>query len=293
MNLVSRIWTHPANRNHKWAGLTRLIRWQFHKRIIGNAFTFEYHGFKMRGHMDSHSVSAAFYFAGLPDWWEMRFAQDYLRPGDKFLDVGANVGLYTLLASALIGDDGHVDAFEPAEVPASRLQESLDQNSISHIAQVHRFAVTNHSGQVQFGFSHNDCQAHVRQSNESNEQSAKVPAILLDDFCGDTQYAMGKLDIEGHEPMALEGASKMLSCGNPPVLQIEMAGYSQLYGVTTAALIARLFDIGYDCLYYIPDERILAPAPRPWELGLDNVLAVHSPQRELVERRLNSQISSR
>jgi hypothetical protein len=97
---------------------------------------------------------------------------------------------------------------------------------------------------------------------------------------------MAKFDIEGHEPLALAGASGMLAEGNPPVMQIEMAGYSKLFGVPTAELIQRLDGADYQCLRYDPTRRQLSDASRPWEMSLDNVLAVFRPARQAVEARV-------
>ncbi len=244
------------------------------------------------GFRDSHSMSAAYYFSGYPDWWEMRFMQDYLRPGDRFLDVGANVGVYSIFAAALVGADGQVDAFEPASIPANRLQQAIELNQLGGRINVHRLAVSDKTGSVEFGFAADDCQSHVRRNGEEAGDSISVPAVRLDEYCAGRTYAMAKFDIEGHEPLALSGASGMLANGNPRVMQIEMAGYSKLFGVSTSEFVQRLTDVGYDCFYYEPESRRLINAPRPWEMQLDNVLAIFRDGRELVEQRLATPLQS-
>ena len=286
IEMFQTIWNHPANSANRWAGLGRYARWQLNKRVVRRPIEFPYHGFVLPGYLDSHSMSAAYYFAGLSDWWEMRFICDYLREGDLFLDVGANVGLYSLLAAARVGGSGHVDAFEPADIPARRLQEAVDRNDLGKIISVHRFAVTDRNGYVDFGFADDDCQAHVRRIDEHDDSTVKVPAVRLDEHCAGRSYAMAKFDIEGHEPLALAGAAQMLAVGNPAVMQIEMAGYSKLFGVPTSELIGWLDDVGYDCTYYDPKTRELRPASRPWELPIDNVLAICRSARCDVESKL-------
>ena len=288
VEMLRSLWNHPANVNQRWAGIGRYARWQFYKRVVRKNLAFPYHGFVLPGYSDSHSMSAAYYFSGFPDWWEMRFIADYLRPGDRFLDVGANVGLYSLLAAALVGSTGHVDAFEPATVPSLRLQEAIDLNQLNSTVSIHGYAVTDHAGTVDFGFSVDDCQSHVRRLEEQEGSSVSIPAVRLDDYSSATVYAMAKFDIEGHEPLALAGASAMLAAGNPAVMQIEVAGYSKLFGVSTAELIQRLSDTDYDCFSYNPLSRKLMDAPRPWEMRLDNVLAIHRGARAVVEERLAS-----
>ena len=262
--VVARVWNHPANENARLAALGRWLQWQFHKRLLKRHLTFTYHGMTIAGCGDSHSMSAAYYFNGLPDWWEMRFMMDYLRPGDRFLDIGANVGLYSLLAASVVGECGHVDSFEPAEVPSKRLREAIALNQLADRITIHHFAASDQNGELDFGFSDDDCQSHVRRPGAVTGPSVSVKAIRLDDYCGHNMYAMAKLDIEGHEPLALEGASKMMAAGNPPVMQIEMAGYSKLFGVPTSEFIQRLADRGYGCFCYEPSSRKLTDASRPW-----------------------------
>jgi FkbM family methyltransferase len=286
VDILGRLWNHPGNASAKLSGVARYVNWQIHKRCFRRNLPFKYHGFMLPGFRDSHSMSAAYYFSGYPDWWEMRFMQDYLRPGDRFLDVGANVGLYSIFAAALVGVDGQVDAFEPASIPANRLQQAIELNQLDGRINVHRLAVSDKSGSVEFGFAADDCQSHVRRNGEEAGDSISVPAVRLDEYCAGRTYAMAKFDIEGHEPLALSGASGMLANGNPRVMQIEMAGYSKLFGVPTSEFVQRLADVGYDCFCYDPTSKRLLVASRPWEMQLDNVIAIHREAKSIVEDRL-------
>ena len=69
---------------------------------------------KIRCYPNSSSASKIIYFSAFPDFYEMGFMKDYLRPGDNFIDGGANIGLYTILAASLVGNNGKVVAFEPS-----------------------------------------------------------------------------------------------------------------------------------------------------------------------------------
>ena len=100
---------------------------------------------------------------------------------------------------------------------------------------------------------------------------------------------MAKLDIEGAEPFAIRGAASLLKAGNPPVLQIEAAGYSKNFGVPTDRLLTELCDLGYEITVFDPISRQLTPIRSPWEAGVDNVLAVYAARRNLVEERIAPQ----
>ena len=74
---------------------------------------------------------------------------DFLRPGDTFIDAGANIGLFTLLALSVVGDKGHVHAFEPNPLVAAMLRESLALNAADNVT-VHEIGLSDVEGSAAF-----------------------------------------------------------------------------------------------------------------------------------------------
>jgi len=212
--ILSAIWTHPANQGVRLRAVMRLFGWQFVKRTLQNPLVVEFHGKKLNCYPDSTSSSSVIYFNGLPDYWEMKFIQAYLRPGDNFLDVGANVGIYTILAASCVGENGSVDAFEPIEATARRIEEQMALNELDNV-EVHRFAAGNQDQIVDFGYADNSTMMHMQRDGESEAGAVHVQGIRLDDFKPGKQYAMGEMDIEGAEPLALQGCAEQAPSGNP------------------------------------------------------------------------------
>ncbi len=282
--LLSDIWNHPANRNARLQALGRAIHWQFHQRVLQRSVEILFHGLKLRCPPGNHSGSRAIYFSGLPDYPEMRFMQHYLRPGDRFIDAGANLGLYTFLALSIVGAGGFVGAFEPNANMASRLLENLRRNNIGN-AKVHTLALSDHDGHARFDPTQDDCLGHVVAADAS-ERGGEVPARRLDTLLTDVPYAMAKFDIEGYEPQAIRGAGRWLEQHNPPVMLVEMGGFSNRHGITTAAFVDDLASRGYHCASYDLDERRLIPTPRPWETRGDNVIVYAGRKRDEIEARL-------
>lgn len=97
---------------------------------------------------------------------------------------------------------------------------------------------------------------------------------------------MAKLDIEGAEPLAIRGAYHHLQKSNPPVLQIEMDGYSRRYGIATEQFISELHDLNYDTGVYDAESRKINYTRTPWRMGAVNVLAVNRDRRLFVEERI-------
>ena len=285
IKLLSDIWKHPANRKSRFTTLSASIRWQCSKRISSGFTDIPYHGLKLRCYPDSHSASTAIYFSGLPDYREMQFMIDYLRPGDGFIDVGANVGLYTLLARSVIGPFGFVHTFEPNENTAAKLVENLELNDLTNCF-VHNVAAANETGRSTFVLTADDCTAHIDPLTSSEEETMQIETVRLEEHLPDVPYAMVKLDIEGYEPFALRGAKKWLTQGNPPVLQIEMGGYSKQYGIATHDFIAELEQLGYFTAIYCPETKRLIETDRPWEIPVYNVLAICRDRKSFVFNRI-------
>ena len=210
---------------------------------------------------------------------------DYLRPGDRFIDVGANVGLYTLLAGSIVGSAGHIDAFEPGALAADRLRETVEANAMMNVC-LHPVAVSDVAGTANFNLTDDDCCAHISPAALVGVGSKPVPTVRLDTHLENQFYAMAKMDIEGYEPFAVRGASRLMKQGQLPVILLEMAGYSKRFGISTSDFIAELKGLGYGCASYDPAARELRPTQTPWQIPVDNLLAIRSEQFEFVARRL-------
>lgn len=288
MKLVSEILKHPANQSSPVSLLTRAVYWQLYKRLTGRAKDISYHGLTLRCYPDSHSASRAIYFSGLPDYREMRFILDYLRPGDKFIDAGANIGLYTLLALSVVGSTGHVHAFEPNRGTANRLLETLRLNQVNNVT-VHQMGLSDAPGTVDFNLTLDECTAHISACSSSSTSGTVIDVARLDEQLDDSQYAMAKFDIEGYEPFAIRGTGRWLRNGNPPVMQIEAAGYSNRYGVSTEEIIAELHRFGYFTAVYCPDTFSLKRTNCPWQIPVDNILAISEKYESFVMQRLSQQ----
>lgn len=285
------LWTHPANRGARLRALGRAAAWQVSKRTWGRPWDLKLYGAaRLRCYPNSQAAVLALYTHGWPDWHEMHFLSDLLRPGDAFLDVGANVGLYTLLAASSVGASGRIEAFEPAPKARQMLLECVQLNGL-HQVHVHSYAVTSHSGRVPFvecgatsriavvGTSSLDCTPRPDSRCGADPQEAEslvdktVDCVTLDDTVSGVSFRAGKLDIEGAEPAALAGATRMLAAGNPPVWIVEMNGRLRDFGYCEERFAEWLGDHGYDLGLYDADARRLDMVPQPWR-DRDNVLAV-------------------
>jgi FkbM family methyltransferase len=280
------IWHHPANRGRRVAAIARAMGWQFYKRATHRYVDIDYAGLTLRCHPDSTAASAVLYCNGNPDYDEMGFMRRYLRAGDHFLDVGANVGTYTLLAKSLVGA-GRVIAIEPDARAFARLSENITLNGLTTVTCLN-VAVGATAGETEF-LADADTMNRVATGTDARRATVRVARNTLDSIVAkilaDAPLAMAKMDIEGYEPQALRGAQQLLAAGNPPVWLLELNGSTRAYGVSEEEFARWLGGFGYRLALYRADTNTLNLEPRAWEHA-SNVFAIHETHLERVRARL-------
>ncbi|MET0244723.1 MAG: FkbM family methyltransferase [Flavitalea sp.] len=163
------------------------------------------------------------YYLGYYERNEINFLKRTLQPGDTFVDIGANIGLFTLLASKLVGDSGKVFAFEPFSKSYTNLQLNIDLNKSSNII-AEKLAVTNQERDMILGYDEKDQNSGmVSEFAEFGAGHEHVKAITLDHYFGEvpSSLKMIKIDIEGGELNALRGMQSIL-LEHKPILLIEL-----------------------------------------------------------------------
>lgn len=255
--LLSFVWNHPLNASGRWRALGRLVRWQVASRIlvgpIALPFVDETFLFSNRG---MTGVTGNWY-CGLHEAPEMAFVLHLLRPGDLFLDVGANVGSYTILAGGAAG--ARVMAIEPIPETFRRLELNLALNGLSGSVKAFRGGLSDESGARRFT-TDLDTVNHVLGPGE-NLPSIDVPVWTLDDLVGSEAPLLIKIDVEGHEWAVLRGGDRTL--GDPRLLAVVMEtnGSGARYGVPDSDLISLMAKHGFSPAGYDPFTRILVEAP--------------------------------
>jgi FkbM family methyltransferase len=239
---------------------------------------------------DAEQSSSVIYFNGYPDFWEMSFLRAYLREGDNVMDIGANVGVYTVMLSRLVGDKGSVTAFEADPHTMSRLRAQATHASLTNV-KLQECAVSDKSGELTFSSADSAAMRHISRSPDTVAAGIKVRCVALDDFEPWQKFDVVKLDIEGAEPLVFQGAARRFQDSPPDVLLLEVSGLSKLYGYATGEVIAMLERCNYKTAIYEVSRRALRWTRVPWITSDTNILAIHSDAITKVESRLNSALS--
>lgn len=275
---------HPANASCRGRALGRTVLWQAFKRLTGRSYDWRHpRGYRLRVPPDSPPASLALYTGGYPDWDEMRLLERVLRPGDTFVDIGANVGVWTLLAASLVGPTGHVDAFEPGPTARSRLLANLDINSFRARVEVHAEALSDSAGHVDF-VSDQDAQNRIRSDSDSSNSCIRVPTVRFDEVLAGRHPFAAKIDVEGAERLVLEGARRALTEARPALWVLEVNSSLRRYQASESDLEELFAQHGYDLGCYDEQTRELRLGGDAWRAAQNAVAVARSAQVEIVDR---------
>ncbi len=187
-----------------------------------------------------------------------------LRPGDCVIDIGANVGYYTMVAAKLVGPTGCVHAFEASPRVFSRLQTNAGLNPGANI-HVHSQAVTDHCGEIEFyaAAAERTGYSSIRNLGEEANSVATVPTISLDSILDELPTArLVKIDVEGAELLVLKGMRRLIERDKPFfIFEIDDVFLREL-GADARQQCDFLVDAGYD-LFRIVAKGALEPVVEP------------------------------
>ena len=182
-----------------------------------------------------------------------------LSPGMNVLDIGANIGYYTLLEARAVGSSGQIVAIEPHPDNLFLLRHNLHLNGYSHV-KVIQAAISDSRGTVRLFVSqksnwHTICETRPNGTNRAIE----VQAITVDDVSQSTActFDLLRMDLEGGELKALRGARNTLASARPKIVMEVHPKYLGRTGVMEILTLLR--DMGYEVTYFLlrQDDRAL------------------------------------
>ena len=230
---------------------TRLVRFAYARRAalkrllpIRTPVPLRLGGFTIYARLDDWAVGARIAVRRAYEPHVIAVLSPLLGPGAVLVDVGANIGYYTLLAASRVGPSGQVIAFEPGADNCALLRASLQANGFGNV-RLHPYAVADADRLVGFGMD----DSNGRISRDDPAASAlQVRAVALDAFLRDEpRIDIIKIDIEGAEDLALRGMRELVARHRPVIFsELSPRGLEIASGVSAAAYLDRLRGLGYD-----------------------------------------------
>ena len=171
-----------------------------------------------------------------------------LHPGMTFVDVGANIGLYTVLAAKLVGNTGRVYAFEPEPGNYALLQQNLVLNEVRNVI-VENLACGSDNTEQSLMIAKNSIGTHslLKRPKNSVQKQITVHVIRLDDYFEGIRGQIGalKIDVEGYEPFVLKGAERLLARVDLLLFEYAKNDVQSNFGITNMVRLLRGFPYIY------------------------------------------------
>ena len=271
---------HPLTRHAPLTTLGRWLRWQLGDRLVPGRVAVPWvGGTRLLAGVGETGVTGNLY-AGLHDYGEMGLVLHLLRPGDLFVDVGANSGAYTVLACGAAG--AHALSFEPGAAAFARLCDNLRLNGLEGRARARRVALGRAHGRVRMSASLDTLDRVLLPSERGVGGEVEVELSTLDLELGDASPLLVKIDTEGYEREVVAGGEAVLARPGPRALIVETNGGGRRFGSPDEAVAAGLRRLGYEPCGYDPRTRELTPLPG----GLGGCNTIFVRDRERLARRL-------
>ncbi len=212
------------------------------------------HGYFYHGCLEHEQYTEAFF----------RLA---LFPGSRVYDIGANIGYFTRIASKIVGNHGHVHAFEPMPSAIRLLQKNIAD--LRNVA-IHALAVSDSNGSARFVVRATGDTSSLGEA-ESGSQQIEVATTRLDDHCRLTERIdLIKVDVEGYELEVLRGAIKSIAAHHPILYFEYIEAYARLRGIGLDEFRQLLEPLGYELHWinaHFPHGPLISTNPSSYLIG--------------------------
>jgi FkbM family methyltransferase len=248
--------SHPLNSDRKLATIRRWLAWHLGSRLVPGPVLVPFVN-------DTRLVAAPGlanvtwnYYTGFAELEQMAFVAHYLRPGELFFDIGANVGIFSILAAATSG--ACCFAFEPHPATAALLRFNVRVNGLGDRITIVEAALGGSQGHAHLSDVHGPMN-HILPA-ESGAGSRPVRISTLDHEVAERGApTLLKVDVEGYEHAVFEGGDKTLRNPRLGALVVEINRHSARYGVPRSAMFERIRAAGLVWVAYDPCSRQLHP----------------------------------
>jgi FkbM family methyltransferase len=193
-------------------------------------------------------------YTGLYDTNEMLFVMHYLRPEDTFVDVGANIGVYSVLASGITGAKSL--SFEPIPSTFANLKRNIHYNNLQDKSELFNLGVGDKQETLIFSNSL-DAINHVINDKTFGGPVTEVPVDSLDNLLAAKNINLLKIDVEGFEANVINGALKTLERPELKIIIMETNGLSDQYEFGQNYIHDKLLSLGFLPYNYFPAQRKL------------------------------------
>jgi FkbM family methyltransferase len=203
---------------------------------------------------------------GTAEDYQTELMKEYIHTGATVLDIGANIGYYTLLFARWVGPEGTVHAFEPAPENYAILTKNIAMNGYANVA-THQLAVSDRTADGALYLSDENKGDHRIWDSGEQRENVAIRMVKLDEIFQDlgTRVDLVKLDIQGAEFAAVSGMTELLRLNPQAVLFTEFdPSFLTAFGVDPLLYVELLHSFGFDIFQIHEGRRVLIPASKEY-----------------------------
>ena len=254
IEILKFICRHPLNKDKKIIAIIRFLKWQISSRLWRGPLVYEWINDSRLIVSNGMTGATGNIYVGLMEYEDMSFLLHYLQEDDLFFDIGANVGVYTVLASKI--KKARTVSIEPLPRTYERLSDNIAINRLNNVVSKN------------IGLSHEQSKLYFTTDMDTMNGVATLIDSSTKEIDVDTldnlyiEYGAPKvikIDVEGYETNVLKGGKKLLENENLEVIILELNGNGRKYGFDDDSIHNSLNQLGFNSFTYNPSDRKLIP----------------------------------
>lgn len=208
----------------------------------------KWHGYQMSLDMTNWSSRLTYVLGRYYELHTQLLLNEILKPGDRVIDIGANIGMVTLHAAHLVGPSGQIECFEPNPQCQQEITNALTSNTINHV-ELNPFGLSDAPAQLELKLNHthsgigtfaemnpdevvSSTTAEVKRGDDVFDSHSKAPRVI-------------KIDVEGFEYRALLGMKETLKAWKSMVFMEMNQKHLQRAGTSIQEVSALMKSLGY------------------------------------------------
>lgn len=201
-------------------------------------------GFIMKLDRTDETISRMI-LAGDFESFETAIVKTYIKNGFHVLDIGANIGYYSLVFASLVGSQGKVYAFEPTPRTFQILKHNIHQNGFDSVVTPYQYGISNVNQKAQL-YINDYNKGDNRLYKSADMKSVDIDLVTIDNFLKlDSKIDFIKMDIQGAEALAIKGMFQLLQKDKPTVIMEFWPHRIKRLGIEPKEMLQDLQNIGY------------------------------------------------
>ncbi len=264
---------HPLNKKNPLGALWRWFQWQVKSRLTKNPIAVPFFNNSQLLVNSGMTGATGNIYCGLHDFESMGFLVHLLNRDNTFVDVGANVGSYSIL-SASLGAQSY--SFEPILKAYNSLKDNIKLNSYDSIVTPFNMAVSDNDGIVKMSCDLDTVNRVFENNNDDSLNTVEVESKTLDSLFPNLNPIAIKIDVEGFEDQVIQGGKNFFQKNSL------LAAIVEINQQSTHRLMT---EIGFSPFSYDPFHRKLSPIK---SVVKENLNVLYLRDLSSIEQRINS-----